>query len=391
MNDKKSKLKILFFHNTLPEYRIGWFQCLAQEADIDFIFTNEMQNKKDYGFEIDYEKSANLKCTFLPNVKNGINELRDIMKNIEIYDFVELPPIDSIREVIYSIYIVNRCKSEHIKCGYFWEKWEAPKEKQPFERKVKNWILRIIPRLIYKQTDIIFSVGRKNRDYFISNGVNEEKIKWIPDVSETPDCNYVDLRKKIGISQDKKIVLYLGRILQQKGVRYLLRAFASLKPDVKNTTHLLIAGDGPDLITCRRLAQELKIDNITFVGAVKPSERGNYFKQCTVFVYPVTYYKGRVDVWGLTINEAIQHGKIVIATEAVGSAYELIKNNINGFILNVTEEEQIIHKIANAIEKCDDKMISAAQIYDCELMKKYSFQNMAELYLTAIKSLDNKA
>ena len=96
-----ASLNILFFHNTMPEYRIGWFCNLAKEANVDFVFTNEKLNKKDYGFEIEYEKAKELKCTFLPNGVAGFIELIKILEDIENYDFVELPPLDSLREVIY--------------------------------------------------------------------------------------------------------------------------------------------------------------------------------------------------------------------------------------------------------------------------------------------------
>ena len=59
------RLKILFFHNTLPEYRIGWFQKLSELADVEFVFTNKELNKKNYGFDIEYERIKGLKYTFL--------------------------------------------------------------------------------------------------------------------------------------------------------------------------------------------------------------------------------------------------------------------------------------------------------------------------------------
>lgn len=69
----QKSLKILFFHNTLPEYRIGWFRNLAQNADVQFVFTNEQLNKKEYGFTIEYEKIKDLKCKFL---LDGSRELK---------------------------------------------------------------------------------------------------------------------------------------------------------------------------------------------------------------------------------------------------------------------------------------------------------------------------
>lgn len=51
--------------------------------------------------------------------KQGIKDLKQIMGDSIQYDFVELPPIDSLREVIYSAYIVYVCKKKNIKIGYF--------------------------------------------------------------------------------------------------------------------------------------------------------------------------------------------------------------------------------------------------------------------------------
>ena len=380
--DKESiELNILFFHNTLPEYRIGWFENLAKRANVEFVFTNEKQNEKDYGFKIEYEKAKKMRCIYLSEGNKGIRELRQIIKNVEKYDFVELPPMDSVREVIYSAYIIYKCRRKSVKTGYFWEKWDAPLEKQPVKRRIKNFILRIIPGTIYKQVDVIFSTGEKNREYFVSNGVNENKIVWIPDVSETPECEYCDLREMYRIPTDSKIILYLGRMLPQKGVQNLIKAYAMLDEDIKNANYLMIAGDGENLENCRALAKKLKIKNITFVGSVKPSIRGNYFSQCNIFVYPVTYFKGRVDVWGLTINEAIQHGKIVIATDAVGSAYELIENGINGYRI----EPDNIKQLKNALMMTlDPKIVETTRKKDEELTKLFNFEMMAKLYIRAI-------
>ena len=171
-------------------------------------------------------------------------------------------------------------------------------------------------------------------------------------------------------------------MMPQKGVKYLIEAYASLDFNEKQKSHLLIAGDGEDLENCRLLAKKLKIDNIDFAGSVNPSIRGNYFSQCDIFVYPVTYYKGRVDVWGLTVNEAVQHGKIVVATNAVGSAYELIENGVNGYRVDSDNIEQLTKALTLALNQ---KMSKVARTKDKELMKVFNFNNMAEFYIKAIK------
>ena len=115
-----------------------------------------------------------------------------------------------------------------------------------------------------------------------------------------------------------------------------------------------------------------------------PSKRKNYFAQCDIFVYPVTYYKGRVDVWGLTLNEAVQNGKIIIATDAVGSAYELIENGVNGFRIQSDNIEQLKDALINSM---DPSIKITAEKKDMILMEKYNYKNMALCYLDEVNSV----
>ena len=380
-NTVEAKIKILFFHNTLPEYRLEWFKELSKIAEVMFVFTNEKLNKKIYGFDTSFGSSTGLKCVFLAEGKQGMEQLDCILNNVGSYDYVELPPLDSLREVICGGKIVIACKKNNVKIAYFWEKWEAPRKRQPIKRRIKNLILRIVPKMIYRYADIFFAVGQKSKEYFILNGVEEERIVIIPDASETPPCSYEDIRNKYGISKDKKIIMYLGRMIPQKGVQHLIMAFHMLPCEIREACHLLVAGEGNDKAACEKLAVSLNISNITFAGAVEPKVRGNYVAQCDIFVYPVSYYKGRVDVWGLTLNEAVQHRKIIIATDAVGSAYELIEDGTNGFRI---EPENAL-ALKEALEKAMQPRIKeSAEVKDDELMKVYNPQVMAERYITAI-------
>ena len=130
----------------------------------------------------------------------------------------------------------------------------------------------------------------------------------------------------------KKVILYFGRLIKRKGVDYLIRAFAKLAREY-NDVVLIIAGEGDEKRNLQDLCRELNIyDKVHFTGFVKEEDKAMYFIACDVFVCP-SVTLGMPEIWGIVVNEAMSVGKPVIATTAVGSAYDLVKNGINGFIV----------------------------------------------------------
>ncbi|WP_046059379.1 hypothetical protein [Clostridium sp. IBUN22A] len=59
-------MKLLFVHNTLPEYRIPFFYGLSKNIDVSFIFSDISLNKKIYGNEISHSKINEIEFNFLP-------------------------------------------------------------------------------------------------------------------------------------------------------------------------------------------------------------------------------------------------------------------------------------------------------------------------------------
>lgn len=85
---------------------------------------------------------------------------------------------------------------------------------------------------------------------------------WILDVSETPNCENINIREKYNIPNSSKLILYLGRMMKQKGVGVLIEAFSLLDSETQKNSYLLIAGDGENLENCKQLAGQLKIYNL---------------------------------------------------------------------------------------------------------------------------------
>ena len=364
-------------HNTMPEYRIGWFQEMQKLADVDFVFTNDGEYQKKYGLDMDKGTLEN--TTFLTAGWKGFHQLCGILGHIKKYDFIELPPVDTIHELLMSWVVCFLAHRHGVKLGYFWEKWEAPRNQQPIKRKIKNFLLGRAAWSVYRQADVLFAGSSMTKDYFISYGIDSDLITVIPEASECPSAPYVDIREKYDIPADKILLLYFGRIMPEKGPDVLLKAYAEL-----NSTgeyYLLMAGDGDFLMNCRALAEQLQLSNIAFAGKVQPAMRANYFSQCDIFIFPATYYGGWVDVWGLTVNEAVQFGKPVISTPAVGSAREMIKQGLNGFIVESDDENAIWKAVINCSGSDYRKTCSD---YDKKLLKKYSCKRMAEEYISFV-------
>jgi len=73
-------------------------------------------------------------------------------------------------------------------------------------------------------------------------------------------------RQRSGIAPDRPVLVHIGRIAHEKNIDFLLRAFVKVHTDVADAL-FLIAGEGPALSHCKRLAAELGVgDHVLFVG-----------------------------------------------------------------------------------------------------------------------------
>ena len=208
----------------------------------------------------------------------------------------------------------------------FWiEEWHQP---QTLVRMMLTPILKFIAR----SCDAIVACGSAAKAHMMDYGVASEKIFTAPNASWVEAPLESELKPRTSASHNKFIILYLGRLVRCKGVDYLIKAFSKMENE-RDDIKLVIAGDGDFRSSLQQLSKELGIKNIEFVGACDPRERFHYYNMCDVFVLPSIWSPNHCEAWGLTLNEAMQFGKPVIATDAVGASFDLIKNGVNGFVV----------------------------------------------------------
>lgn len=337
--------KVLFIHNSTPEYRMKFWKLLEKKIKCDFLITNKNLASKIYDLDNDLSD-----IVFHYWDKNTIKYLK---KNLQLYDCVVLPPQDSLKEIYVAHKIYNLFSKNGIKTVYWSEKWEAPWEKQPCIKKVKSIIQRVIIGMIANKTDVCIASGVKSKEYLKKIGVKEKNIYTVIDSSTSPKSEFINIKEKYSIDNNKKIILFLGRIVTRKGCYELIEALKNHLEQLNAV--LLICGDGADLNRCKEKAGTNP--NIIFTGVIQPKLRRNFFEQSNVFVIPSICEQGIIEAWGLTVNEALECGTPVIASDCVGAAYDLI-NEQNGTVF--CDRNSIIIDIKKLFENENREIIKKA-------------------------------
>jgi len=133
-------------------------------------------------------------------------------------------------------------------------------------------------------------------------------------------------------STEKDYLLFVGRLVERKGVRYLIKAFASIKDRI--TDRLVVVGSGSQMIMLKNLVSELGInDRVDFTGFVSDEELAELLAGCKIFCLPaIVDQKGDTEGLGVVLIEALAHKKPVIASNT-GGIPDIIVNNLTGILV----------------------------------------------------------
>lgn len=130
---------------------------------------------------------------------------------------------------------------------------------------------------------------------------------------------------------DKKVVLFVGRLAEKKGVTYLLEAMVEID------ALLVVVGDGPLREELKAQAEAIK-EKVVFLGAKTHDELRIIYASADIFVCPsVTGKDGAQEGLGLVILEAMASGVPVVASRS-GGIVQLIVDGTNGLLFEERQE-----------------------------------------------------
>lgn len=181
----------------------------------------------------------------------------------------------------------------------------------------------------------------------VNHGVRREKTKTIPCFLEysEPELEIVNkLRKKLKLN-GKRVLLYVGKVIEEKGIKVLLESLKEVAKKQKNWV-LVVVGQGGSFKKMKELSKELKISNyVKFAGLVPHSHIFSYYKISDFVIVPSIV----PETFSIVLSEACLSKKIVICSK-IGALEERVRDGENGLLVEPNDTEKLAKKISYVLK-----------------------------------------
>ncbi len=151
------------------------------------------------------------------------------------------------------------------------------------------------------------------------------------------------------LAYKKKEVLVVARMKEQsKRISLVLRIWQLVEKNAISSGWMLrIVGDGEDLFGYQKLAKQLKLKQVQFLGNQKPIP---FYKTAALFMMTSAF-----EGWGLTLTESQQFGVVPVAFDSYASIRDIIENGKNGFLVPFGNLKKFAKKMTWLMENSETR------------------------------------
>lgn len=214
----------------------------------------------------------------------------------------------------------------------------------------------------WTSSDRIIRVNQKDLVEFNKVNIDKSKLLFIPNgfsASHFKPCNKIIARKELGLALDKRILLNVANLEENKGHKYLIQSMKNIST-LRDDIVLYIIGQGTQERSLRSLISKYALErNIILAGGNKPTEEISlWMNACDVFVLP-----SLSESFGIVQIEAMACGKPIVATRNGGSE-EIVISDEYGYLVDP--------KDLNGLTKAMFKALDAD--WDADYIREYAEQ-----------------
>ena len=326
-------MKVLIVFNHPAPYKVSIFNELAKYVDLTVIFErtkasdrpNEFYSSNKYGFRAIFMthgyvgREGNISSFVKKYIKAHFREFDHIVMN----GYSHLAEMKAI----------SFMKRHHIRFSLLINGGVIKKESS-LKKKYKQSFI--------SAADFYMSPSKHSSEYLEYYGANPQRIYQYPysNLSQAElnkqVANKNTIREKLKLPVNEKIFVNASQFIERKNNMELINIFKN------RDERLLLIGEGKELNKYQSFISDSNIKNITILPFMKKEELFEYYQASDAFIS-----LAKEDIFGHTILEALANHLPVIASNKINSALEYIKDDYNGYIIDIND----INAINNALDK----------------------------------------
>lgn len=341
-------MRILIVFNQPAPYKVNLFNELNKLIPIEVIFERMYASNRDYKFyslnNYEFEHKF-IKTGYIGN-ENSISF--EIIKTIrkKHYDLIIMNGYATISEMLTITYLKLK--------------------KIPYVLFINGGIVKdesdvkyAIKKSFISKAKYYLSPCAKADEYLCYYGANKEKIFHYPNstifnhqILDRPltKLEKQELRKQLNLPIYSQIFVSPCQFIERKNNIQLLKSF------LNTDKILLLIGSGVQKPLYENFIKQNQMNNVIILDYKDAFELIPYYRASDCFIT-----LSKEDIYGHTLNEAMSQGLPAISSNRAISTWHLLKNGINGYIVDIKKQETIDYAISNISDNMAQAAIDTAK------------------------------
>jgi phosphatidylinositol alpha-1,6-mannosyltransferase len=143
------------------------------------------------------------------------------------------------------------------------------------------------------------------------------------DVERCPGLPHADLRRQIGVNEEQKVIVSVGRLSRRKGFDQVIRCLPRLLAHGLDA-HYVVIGLAKIAVSCRTGARDGRGRRVSFLGHVLAEDLPRWYNAANVVTMPNREIDGDTEGFGMVFIEAAACGKPTVAGTAGGTGAAVV-------------------------------------------------------------------
>lgn len=381
------KIKVMLIHTLPSPYRNPLLKLLTEDKEIEY---DILFMARGAGNRIWQHDELGFKHRFLPGWVYNLKSNNDIFP-IWINPTVPL-------EIVKGKYDVVLCTGwdslatflSWISCSILDIPMIVWAGSTAREKSWRRTIMSLPVKALVRSVSALIVYGTASKEYLESLGAESKKvfisynsvdIDFFRSIYKENIKKKMTIRKKLGI-KNKLLVLYVGQLIRRKGVLDLYEAVKNINKNVD--IGILWVGYGELKKVLEDMGKKDKFNDQYFMTTTKIEETAKMYSIADFFVIPT-----HEDLFSNVVAEALASGLPVISTRENGASRDLIKEGVNGFVIDAGDVDTLTKRIELIANNSSLRSKLSSNTWNS--IKNFNYKSNVKGFNQAIKfALDSK-